>query len=507
MSVERCDIKGRAKDNALFCLVLALYLLYLGYALFRRGFFVDELFNFHYYMQKSPAYVISTYNEPNNHVLYSLLGCFLWHTFRSPLLAVRGISFICAAVNIVLLYTLLRRMVSQLSAVVGVCAFAANQQINFESIQGRGYTLTMTAFLLGLLLLEKICENEKIPARQWLLYGALITVGLYTVPTYLYAAAILCALGGIVLLCRKKPLRLAQLAGCSLAGGVAGICCYLPIVYQAGTEAAAGEGVSRWAYFAAQPLKCLWDGRKPLLNNVYVSAGISGGPIEKAAYILREMLRFLRECYHLVPVWLAAALLLAALTGVILLVRKNFFWGSFGLLSVPVCLAVILVQGTFPFDRCLLYLAVPLAVGIAFLAETLSLWRNIAAVCAVLLAALFVWHTAAFRLNSASDGNLDAQILGMREQLSEPCNVFIANTSAMLHLEFWKLQYGWDMELAYLDGTRFDYAVLSAGQNEPGGNLDWADWYSYEELAEIMPWLQSIASADPTFTIYTAMRE
>lgn len=496
------------KENRWLCLFYIGYFCCLLWLFFHRGFFVDELYDFHYYMQKTPGYIITTYIEPNNHVLFSLLGSIIWHTTKNPLLAVRGVSFLCAILNGLLLGCLLRKWAGQAACMVGLAAYAAHLQVNFESVQGRGYTMTMTFFLAALLLLEQLCEEKNPPVRYWLLYALTMMLGLFTVPTYLYAAAILCVSGGLWLLRQKRVRRLAGLAGCSLAGGVLGACCYLPIVLKAGTSEADGLS-ARMRLFQSAPMDCLKQGLEPLLKNRYVSAGMEGGLFQRLHHVWGETGRFLTEAYPSLPTWFTVLLLVAALAGLCILLKKAPFWGRMALLCLPTCMAVILVQGTFPFDRCLIYLAVPVCVGLSAGAE----WafghvpRGMVALLTAAVVVLFGWQLLAFHMDSQDDGNLDAQILSMKEQLSQPCHVFIANSGAMLHLEYWKLYYGWPMELAYPDGSRFDYAVLSAAQNEPGGNLTWSDWYSYEELSEYISKLESIVTGDNHFLIYKAKNE
>ena len=71
----------------------------------------DELYTYYTFISKGPFYAAIHWPLPNNHVGYSVLSGFIDY-FGNSYFGLRGVSFVCAISNLILVYRICKRFFS-----------------------------------------------------------------------------------------------------------------------------------------------------------------------------------------------------------------------------------------------------------------------------------------------------------------------------------------------------------------------------------------------------------
>ncbi len=158
----------------------------------------DELYTYYYFISRGPLYAAIHWPLPNNHVGYSVLSAVL-DLFGNPYIGLRGISFICAVVNPFLVYRISRRFLSEWIAYGAMLLYFSSMLVNDLSVQGRGYTLATTCFLICIREIIIICKTENDKFHDFCLFAASLVLGLYTLPSSIYWVIPTCIATGLFL--------------------------------------------------------------------------------------------------------------------------------------------------------------------------------------------------------------------------------------------------------------------------------------------------------------------
>ncbi len=145
----------------------------------------DELYTYYTFISRGPVYAAIHWPLPNNHVGYSVLSAILDYTGNSYI-GLRGVSFICAVSNLILIYRICKRYFAHGLAFGAMLLYASMQIVNEYSIQGRGYTLGTTCFLIAVYSAGKICNADETRRFYFLALGISFILALYTVPSSVY---------------------------------------------------------------------------------------------------------------------------------------------------------------------------------------------------------------------------------------------------------------------------------------------------------------------------------
>ena len=159
----------------------------------------DELYTYYTFISKGPVYAAIHWPVPNNHVGYSVLSAIMDLSGNSYI-GLRGVSYICAIVNLVLIYKIAGKYMSYWMPFATVIIYAGFRIVNDLSVQGRGYTLATTCFLTAILCLIDICMMGKVKLSTYVWFVISLSYGLYVVPTSIYWVIPLCIAGGLYLL-------------------------------------------------------------------------------------------------------------------------------------------------------------------------------------------------------------------------------------------------------------------------------------------------------------------
>ncbi len=168
--------------TSLFVIGMAIYYFWRMFAITPQ---YDELYTYYTFISKGPIYAAIHWPLPNNHVGYSVLSAILDYTGNSYF-GLRGVSYVCAVSNLILVYRICKRYFSHGLPFGAVVLYASMQVVNEYSVQGRGYTLATFCFLLAIYTIGRICI---VGVKNNFLYVSLTSafvIGLYTVPSSVY---------------------------------------------------------------------------------------------------------------------------------------------------------------------------------------------------------------------------------------------------------------------------------------------------------------------------------
>ena len=371
-----------------FWLIMAVYY---GYRMFALTPWYDELYTYYYFISRGPVYAAIHWPVPNNHVGYSVLSAFLDY-LGNPYIGLRGISYLCALANLILLFRIGRGFLKKGLSLVAVLLYASMNLVNQMAVQGRGYTLGITCYLTAFYCLTFICRRFKTACRYYVVFGVSLVLGLYTLPSDVYFVLPVCMTGGIYLLYQalleseesKFPVRksecfrkLGKLITVSILAAIVTIGLYALIWLAIGSnllikdETGLYYGMSHVKMILSSPFDALNAGIEYMLATPYIqSVSRQGYPGR-----LLQWMKILMNWYY---DGFASLLLIIVLTGICLLIWKlisgmrkkendNILFLIFlltGILCIPLFL---MIQCALPYYRVFTYGGVLLAFLIAWM--------------------------------------------------------------------------------------------------------------------------------------------
>jgi 4-amino-4-deoxy-L-arabinose transferase-like glycosyltransferase len=202
----------------------------------------DEAVSWAYYVGRSWGTIVGTYQQPNNHVFYSLLAKISAAGAGYPPWALRLPALLAGVAIVPLIWAVGRRFADNTTAMLAAGLAVGSTQLMLYSINARGYSLVVALFLVMLLVADRL-RDESTNAR-WAAFIALGAIGFYTIPIMLYPLGVVTT--WLALSSRaldrpaRKPFLIRLVAAFVIAIGIAGLL-YLPIIMTAGLDALLGN--------------------------------------------------------------------------------------------------------------------------------------------------------------------------------------------------------------------------------------------------------------------------
>ncbi len=370
---------------------------YYGFRLFHLTPWYDELYTYYYFISRGPVYAAVHWPLPNNHVGYSVLSGFL-DLLGSPMVGLRGMSYIAALANLALLYRIGRKCFSFGWAFCCVVLYSCMNLINQLAVQGRGYTLAVTCFLAAVSMIQEIGwkegEGTKKDIKYYVIFALSLTLGLYILPSSVYWVIPVCVTGGLFLLFYKKIRPLLYLIASGAAAAVSTVFLYAVIWLAIGSnllskaEGGSFYGQGHISIIRSAPVLAARTGMNYMLETPYIQS------VGRDGYFTR-MAGWLRSLFNLYYPNGKIFLLASAAIGIVFAAwrawkeykegRKERF---FLLLFVEVMLVMtpvfLIVQNALPYFRVFSYMGIPLAVLLCILLRSVGesgYWRRLMEWC------------------------------------------------------------------------------------------------------------------------------
>ena len=180
---ERLSPRGAALVLAVVTLVaLALRLVNLG-----DNLWVDEVYTVRQYASGSVRHILSTYRDPNNHLLNSLLVHASIRVFGFREWAIRLPALVFGVLTIPAFYAASRLAFDRLRSVLAAALLAVSYQHVFFSQNARGYAGYMLFGVLSTTFLARALRDDRL--ALWAAYVAASVLCIASVPTGAFVVA------------------------------------------------------------------------------------------------------------------------------------------------------------------------------------------------------------------------------------------------------------------------------------------------------------------------------
>ncbi|MCR5502284.1 MAG: hypothetical protein K6F53_04705 [Lachnospiraceae bacterium] len=372
------------KDPALCILITAFTVIY-AVRMFRNHPWYDELYTYYSFISKGPVYAAIHWPLPNNHLGYSALSGFL-NYLGNPTIALRGVSFLCAVANLILIAKISDRLISGAGSICAALC-AANFLVHGLSVQGRGYTLATTCYLTALLslltiikkqeddrgLIEGATKKNRSGFRKhtpYILFAISLPLGLYTVMSSTYWVVSVCVFGGIFLLCNLEFKKLRKLILSAATGAIFTLILYGTVWLAIGSNLLSKEegsgftGIYQLSIIKAAPFAALRRGAEYMLATPYIQSidrkeAFTGMP----AYLKGLFDQFYPHGGIVVILILLAALILG---GFAFFKDRRDIAGCYFLCTIPLLPILFLIQSVHPYLRVSSWFGAPAALAAVY---------------------------------------------------------------------------------------------------------------------------------------------
>jgi hypothetical protein len=197
----------------------------------------DEATTWFSYVSK-PVYVaLSNYSAPNNHLLNTALAKVSVTVLGDGPAALRLPALLAAIVAVPAAFALGRMLYGRAAALLAAGLVASSSTLVEYSANARGYALVVLLTLLALLAAGRVVQTDSIGA--WAAVAATLALGLYAVPTTLYAAfGVLLWISLSQLLADGSAKRVLRRTGaCALSTAMLALLLYSPVLVVSGPRA------------------------------------------------------------------------------------------------------------------------------------------------------------------------------------------------------------------------------------------------------------------------------
>lgn len=341
VKVESLSVLNR-KALYLYLAAQAFFLLYLAYTL---PVHYDEWYSYRHFSSAPLATTISFYPGTNNHVFYNLIAhFFVWpHSLVSFFM--RLPSVIAAILTIWYLYKLCKNYTSNFSAWLVVLAYSTSYNVILYAVEARGYAFVNLFTVLAIEQAVQFCA--KAPGiKNYLKFAVVQALGLFTVPTFIYALVPIYLFLSFYFLISAQYNRLfsvALLAGLSI---LVSTILYGPIILSGGLET--------------------------LLHTTSTEGKFSfsdAGAIDSIIYFLNKMYFEVLSLSH--PLYTGIALLLLLVAAKVAKLKSlKLFCLAYIFLICP--FFIHLVHHFFAYGRNWFFLLVPASILVALPLELIS---------------------------------------------------------------------------------------------------------------------------------------
>ena len=503
--------EGSFKKNIAAAAFMACMAVVYAFMMYGNKPWYDELYTYYYFISRGPIYAAIHWPVPNNHVGYSVLSACL-DVFSDPFIRLRGISYIAAIANLALIYVFCCRFMRREFALSVSMLYAGAGLVHRLSIQGRGYTLAVTCFLIVLISLYDICLTDKAGRGSFIWLAIGLTYGLYIVPSSVYWVIPSCLTAGIYVLIKKKYDLLKRLIVTGLIAAFVTFCLYALIWLAIGANIVSKD--SSLAYFGMHQVKVILKapflsfktGMEYMLASPYIQSIDRVDCIKGMPDYLTALFDNFYDGFGIFIMAVTALIALYAIVGIFLHVKKRDT-DLFGCLFICICLIVVpvmlLIQSVHPYKRVLGFYMLPIAFGTVYMLDHVvkkvigeNRDRLLTGVC-VAFACIF---TLICGLSISSDGNR-APLADKENDLKEVFDLIdvkeIDNIFYTDDYQKYVLKFYYDAspaESPTLEGA--DWVVVSAELTDPGNTEpEWPILYGYDEnlLEQIYSSFESIA--------------
>ena len=213
-------------------ITLVAYICYSIYHIFYYPVYIDEASTYLDYASKNISSIASNYEEPNNHVFFSIIAHLFQFIPIDHLISLRIPNLLIGIFTSAFLYLFVRSLHGHKGAVLAHLFFTFSYFFTYYSVFARGY---MIIILMGLICFYCVLQLAKDFNKKYILiYLICSIIGFYTIPIFLYVSTSLVLFQFILF--KNEASKLFLLLKYHLVIGVVTFLLYLPIIYFNGLD-------------------------------------------------------------------------------------------------------------------------------------------------------------------------------------------------------------------------------------------------------------------------------
>lgn len=424
--------KNKSIKNFKIELLLLIFAIIYGIRMFMIRPWYDELYTYYSFISRGPVYAGIHWPLPNNHIGYSVLSACL-NFIGSPTIALRGVSYIASVANVYLVYALAKKIFKNFDkdrleayGIMSAIAYATVNIVHTISVQGRGYSLSTTCFLLATIVLLNICEHKYIKKYNYLVYTLSLFLGIYLVPSSTFWVIPLCIVGGLYLLLNGKVKIMWKLVTASLVAAVMDLCMYGIIWLAIGSNILSKTADS--VYYGIYQLTIIkmspMDAMKAGIDYMMASPYIQSIPRKDVITGLFNYLEALFTQFY--PRMGIVLIIFLTLVSVLCLIRfivdRSRFLELFLCIQIIMLPVMMIIQSKAPYLRVYTFFGVVVAFSIVYVFSLFKLGSMITYLLAVLMMILLFTGSYNCSLGDREDEIVQA-LMVMEDNGYSPKNI------------------------------------------------------------------------------------
>ena len=197
----------------------------------------DEAVTYMYFVRLPWAEALSTYTYPNNHLFHTLLAKSSVAAFGNFPWALRLPALVAGIIAVPASYVVVRALYGARAAIIATGLVAASGVLVLYSTNARGYSITVLAFLILVLLALRLLGGASRDQRQWIAFAVVAALGLWTIPIMLYPLGCVAGWYALTALTENRRDDLKRLAIALGVGALLTILLYWPVFSRSGVAA------------------------------------------------------------------------------------------------------------------------------------------------------------------------------------------------------------------------------------------------------------------------------
>ena len=183
--IQKIQLEKKEKVYLLF--FLTLYFIYGIFHILHFPLFIDEALTFNGYASQNISTIISNYEEPNNHIFFSLIAHFFNYLPFPTLINLRLPNLLLGVIASFIFYFALRSKYNHKISIIPHLFFTSCYFFSYYSVFARGYMIIILATVVCYYCIEKLINQFN--TKYLLIYSIASIIGFYTIPVFLYTSA------------------------------------------------------------------------------------------------------------------------------------------------------------------------------------------------------------------------------------------------------------------------------------------------------------------------------
>ena len=172
------------QESCYLLIVSFVYCLTIFFYIFKYPISIDEALTFEWFTSKGAFTSLTTYPEPNNHVLFSLISNVFESLPITPILKLRLPNVLLGLLLVVIVYLFLKKEFSHKISVLPHTIFVFSYAITCYSVLARGYMLVIfSSTMCFIFLLYYLRYNNFKYFKYFILFSI---IGFWSIPLFLY---------------------------------------------------------------------------------------------------------------------------------------------------------------------------------------------------------------------------------------------------------------------------------------------------------------------------------